>query len=98
VVPGIHLGVGLIFLGGVGVILIPAINTFLLGVSIAMLCTGISLIMATLILVHQDRQEACKEGVEVAQQIENLTNQKNESEDELFDAYNEIRAINFTSC
>ena len=63
-----------------------------------LLSLGISLIVVAFALVHQDRQEARKEDIEYKQEIKDLTNKKDTSEDELFNAYNEIRAVNFTSC
>ena len=96
VVPGICLGLSLIILGSI--LLIPTIHTFLLPLPIVLLSLGISLIVVAFALVHQDRQEARKEDIEYKQEIKDLTNKKDTSEDELFNAYNEIRAVNFTSC
>ena len=96
VIPGICLGLSLIILGSI--LLIPTIHTFLLPLPIVLLSLGISLIVVAFALVHQDRQEARKEDIEYKQEIKDLTNKKDTSEDELFNAYNEIRAVNFTSC
>lgn len=94
IVPGIFLGSSLTIVGSI--VLIPTINTFLLPMPITMICLGVSLIVAGLILVKMDCNNAFKEDKESQTRVDTLAKQYEGSGDELFKAYNEIRSITFS--
>lgn len=56
---GLFLGVSLTVLGAI--VLIPTLHTLLLPLPIVLLSIGASLIVAAIMLVHQNRQKACQE-------------------------------------
>ncbi len=93
IAPGIFLGSSLIILGCI--VLIPTINTFLLPMPIAIICIGVTLIIAAFILAKIDYNNASKEDIEYKNLVDELTSQYNDSGYELYNTYNEIRSITF---